>query len=148
LTDRDFGDALKNPTTPARGYLLSAVGAAALLLCHTSASAFSLGRMTVQSALGENLRAEIEVTNLSPEEAATLQSAIASGEAFRAAGVDFNPALSGAEATLQRRADGRAVIRITGTRAVSEPFVDLILNFTWSGGRLQRSYTLLIDPRR
>jgi pilus assembly protein FimV len=146
LTDRDFGDALKNPTTPARGYLLSAVGAAALLLCHTSASAFSLGRMTVQSALGENLRAEIEVTNLSPEEAATLQSAIASGEAFRAAGVDFNPALSGAEATLQRRADGRAVIRITGTRAVSEPFVDLILNFTWSGGRLQRSYTLLIDP--
>lgn len=137
---------MKNPTTPARGYLLSAVGAAALLLCHTSASAFSLGRMTVQSALGENLRAEIEVTNLSPEEAATLQSAIASGEAFRAAGVDFNPALSGAEATLQRRADGRAVIRIAGTRAVSEPFVDLILNFTWSGGRLQRSYTLLIDP--
>lgn len=137
---------MKNPTTPARGYLLSAVGAAALLLCHTSASAFSLGRMTVQSALGENLRAEIEVTNLSPEEAATLQSAIASGEAFRAAGVDFNPALSGAEATLQRRADGRAVIRISGTRAVSEPFVDLILNFTWSGGRLQRSYTLLIDP--
>lgn len=137
---------MKNPTTPARGYLLSAVGAAALLLCHTSASAFSLGRMTVQSALGENLRAEIEVTNLSPEEAATLQSAIASGEAFRAAGVDFNPALSGAEATLQRRSDGRAVIRIAGTRAVSEPFVDLILNFTWSGGRLQRSYTLLIDP--
>jgi pilus assembly protein FimV len=40
------------------------------------------------------------------------------------------------------------VIRIAGTRAVSEPFVDLILNFTWSGGRLQRSYTLLIDPRR
>ena len=33
-----------------------------------------------------------------------------------------------------------------GTRAVSEPFVDLILNLTWSGGRLQRSYTLLIDP--
>ena len=67
---------MKNPITPARGHLLSAVGAAALLFCHTPASAFSLGRMTVQSALGENLRAEIEVTNLSPEEAATLQSAI------------------------------------------------------------------------
>ncbi|MCA6216138.1 LysM peptidoglycan-binding domain-containing protein [Ideonella sp. B7] len=102
--------------------------------------------MTVQSALGENLRAEIDVSNLTPEEAATLHSAIASPEAFRAAGVDFNPALSGAEASLQKRSDGRAVIRIVGSRAVSEPFVDLILNLNWSGGRLQRSYTLLIDP--
>lgn len=137
---------MKNSTLPVRGYLLSAVGAAALLLCHTSASAFSLGRMTVQSALGENLRAEIDVTNLTPEEAATLHSAIASPDAFRAAGVDFNPALSGAEASLQKRSDGRAVIRIVGSRAVSEPFVDLILNLNWTGGRLQRSYTLLIDP--
>jgi pilus assembly protein FimV len=146
LTDCDFGDALKKPSPLAGGPLLNAVAAAALLLCHAQASAFSLGRMTVQSALGENLRAEIEISNLTADEAATLHSAIAAPDAFRAAGVDFNSALVGAQATLQRRSDGKAVIRITGDRAVGEPFVDVIMDFSWSGGKLQRAYTLLIDP--
>lgn len=137
---------MKKPSPLAGGPLLNAVAAAALLLCHAQASAFSLGRMTVQSALGENLRAEIEISNLTTDEAATLHSAIASPDAFRAAGVDFNSALVGAQATLQRRSDGRAVIRITGDRAVGEPFVDVIMDFAWSAGKLQRAYTLLIDP--
>ncbi|MFZ2990307.1 type IV pilus assembly protein FimV, partial [Ideonella sp.] len=137
---------MKHSSILAGGPLLSAVAAAALLVCHPSAQAFSLGRMTVQSALGEALRAEIEVTGLTADEAASLRSSIASGEAFRAAGVEFNQVLTGAQASLQRGADGRPVIRLTGERSVSEPFVDVILDFSWSGGRLQRSYTLLIDP--
>ncbi|HSI50460.1 MAG TPA: FimV/HubP family polar landmark protein [Ideonella sp.] len=102
--------------------------------------------MTVQSALGESLRAEIEITGLTADEAASLRSSVASGDAFRAAGVDYNAVLIGAQATLQRRSDGRPIIRLVGERAVSEPFVDVILDFSWNGGRLQRSYTLLIDP--
>lgn len=137
---------MKNPSFLARGPLLSAVAAAALLACHPIASAFSLGRMTVQSALGESLRAEIEITGLTADEAASLRSSVASGDAFRAAGVDYNAVLIGAQATLQRRSDGRPIIRLVGERAVSEPFVDVILDFSWNGGRLQRSYTLLIDP--
>ncbi|HEV8691027.1 MAG TPA: FimV/HubP family polar landmark protein, partial [Ideonella sp.] len=40
----------------------------------------------------------------------------------------------------------RAYIKVTGSKAVSEPFVDVIIDFAWSSGRLQRAYTLLIDP--
>lgn len=137
---------MKNPTSLARGPLLSTLAAAALLACHPTVSAFSLGRMTVQSTLGEPLRAEIDVTALTPEEAGSLKSSIAAPDAFRAAGVEFNGVLAGAQAALQRRSDGRAVIRLVGERAVTEPFIDIILDFAWSGGRLQRSYTLLIDP--
>lgn len=126
---------------------LTSVAAAALLMLHVGgAQALSLGRLTVQSALGEPLRAEIDITGMTAEEAASLRSTLASPEAFRAAGVDFNPALQGAQLSLARRPDGRAYIRVTGDRAVSEPFVDMVIDFSWSSGRLQRAYTLLIDP--
>lgn len=131
----------------AKGASLTTLATAALLLLHTGgASALSLGRLTVQSALGEALRAEIDITNMSPDEAASLRTTLASPEAFRAAGVDFNPVLTGAQLSLARRPDGRAYIRVTGERSVSEPFVDVIIDFAWSSGRLQRAYTLLIDP--
>lgn len=131
----------------AKGASLTTVAAAALLLLHAGgAHALSLGRLTVQSSLGEALRAEIDITNMSPEEAASLRTTLASPEAFRAAGVEFNPVLSGAQLTLARRPDGRAYIRVSGDRAVSEPFVDVIIDFAWASGRLQRAYTLLIDP--
>ncbi|MBT9598795.1 MAG: FimV family protein [Vitreoscilla sp.] len=131
----------------AKGASLTSVATAALLLLTCSdVSALSLGRLTVQSALGEALRAEIDITSLSPEEAASLRTTLASPDAFRAAGVDFNPVLAGAQLTLARRPDGRAYIRVTGERSVSEPFVDVIIDFAWASGRLQRAYTLLIDP--
>lgn len=140
------GDALKNTSFLATGPRLTALAAAALLLVHSGAFALSLGRLTVQSSLGEALRAEIDVTNITAEEAGTLRAAVASPEAFKAAGVDFNAALSGAQAQLVKRPDGRSVIRVTGDRTVTEPFVDVLLDLGWNGGRLQRAYTLLIDP--
>ena len=137
---------MNKPLSEGRGLSLTIVAATALLLVHAGASALGLGRLTVQSTLGEALRAEIEITSITPEEAASLRASLASPEAFRAAGVDFNAALAGAQTSIVKRPDGRTVIRLTGDRSVGEPFVDVLLDFSWNGGRLQRSYTLLIDP--
>jgi pilus assembly protein FimV len=112
----------------------------------TGALALSLGRLTVQSALGEPLRAEIDVPDINAEEAASLKTVVASPDAFVAAGLDYNPAMSIVQATLQRRPDGRAFIRITSERAINEPFVDMILETSWSSGRTVRDYTMLFDP--
>ena len=112
----------------------------------SGAFALALGRVTVQSALGEPLRAEIDVPELNADEAATLRATVASPEAFKAAGLEYNPALGGAVISLQRRSDGRAFIRLTSDRPVSEPFVDLILEASWSTGRVVRDYTMLLDP--
>ena len=38
------------------------------------------------------------------------------------------------------------MLRVSSDRAVQEPFVDVILELTWSSGRLVREYTLLFDP--
>ncbi len=126
--------------------LLSAAVAVALGVVSADASALALGRLNVQSALGEPLRAEIEVTEISAAEADGLKVNIASAEAFRAAGVPYNAALSDVRTNLQRRADGRYVVRLTSSRLLSEPFIDLLLEANWNTGRIVRDYTVLLDP--
>ena len=126
--------------------LLSVAIALALGTVSIDASALALGRLNVQSALGEPLRAEIDVTEITASEADGMKVAIASSEAFRAAGVAYNPALSDVRVSLQRRADGRYVVRLTGTRSLSDPFVDLLVEANWSAGRIVRDYTVLLDP--
>lgn len=125
---------------------LASLVAAVFGLYGSNASALALGRITVQSALGDPLRAEIDIPEINAEEAASLRPAVASPEAFRAAGLEFNQALTGIQISLQRRPDGRAYLRLTSERPVSEPFVDLILEATWASGRVVRDYTLLLDP--
>jgi pilus assembly protein FimV len=73
------------------------------------------------------LRAEIDIPEINAEEAGSLRAAVAQPDAFRAAGLDYNAVLAGAQVSLQRRPDGRAYIRITSDRIVTEPFIDLIL---------------------
>jgi pilus assembly protein FimV len=127
----------------------TAIAAAALTLLGLSAtevSALSLGRVTVLSALGEPLRAEIDVPNITAEEAASLKANAANPAAFAAAGLEYNAAMPGLQANLMRRADGRAFIRLSSDRAINDPFVDLILEASWSAGRIVRDYTMLFDP--
>ena len=124
-----------------------ALAAAALFgLTAPYANALSLGNIIVQSALGEPLRAEIDIPEMNADEAATLKANVASPEAFRAAGLEFNAALSGLRTSIQRRANGRAYIRLTSDRPVNDPFVDMILEASWNTGRIVRDYTMLFDP--
>lgn len=127
------------------GALASAI---ALLgsLASLEAHALALGRITVQSALGEPLRAEIEIPDIKPEEASSLKAGVAPVDAFKAAGLEYGSVVSGVEVTLQRRPDGRSFLRLSSNRPVTEPFVDLILEASWANGRITRDYTMLFDP--
>ncbi|MEY4748627.1 MAG: hypothetical protein RIQ60_841 [Pseudomonadota bacterium] len=116
------------------------------MLSSDPAQALSLGRLSVQSSLGEALKAEIDVTSLTPEEAANLRVRVAPPDSYRVAGIDYNPVLPVTQVQLERRADGTAYLRISSDRSVQEPFVDLILELSWATGRLLREYTLLFDP--
>jgi pilus assembly protein FimV len=139
---------LKHRTNNAGRYALTGVALAASCLLAGPAWSLGLGRLTVQSALGESLRAEIDVTSISPEEASTLQLRVAGPDVYRTAGIDYNAVLPSAQVTLVRRNDGRSVLRVTSDRAVVEPFLDVILEVNWASGRLVRAYTLLLDPPR
>jgi len=147
LPRRTFlGDALKHRSTLAARFALNGVAFAASCLFASQSWALGLGRVNVQSALGESLKAEIEVTSITAEELSTLKLRVAPAEAYRAAGVEYNSVLTSAQVELQKRTDGRQVLRVTSDRAVLEPFVDVILEAQWATGRLVREYTMLFDP--
>jgi len=146
-----FEPRIRNGDAGSRGHAaLNAVAAAALLCAslmhHGEAAALALGRIAIQSALGEPLRAEVDVLEITPEEASNLKVGLGTVDAFRAAGMEFNQALNGVQITLQRRADGRAYLSLVGSRPVNEPFVDMVLEANWATGRMLRDYTLLLDP--
>src|SRR5262245_10562139 len=69
---------------------LTAAVASAVVMS-SAAHAAGLGKLTVLSALGQPLRAEIELTAVSGEEASNLVAKLASADAFKVANIDFNP---------------------------------------------------------
>src|SRR6267154_5409151 len=108
--------------------------------------AAGLGRLNVQSALGQPLRADVEVPSVGQDEAPTLQVRLAPQAAFRQANLEFNPALTQLRFDLESRPDGSFVVHVTSAQPVNEPFLDLLLELTWSTGRVLREYTVLLDP--
>ncbi|EKU84571.1 hypothetical protein HMPREF9710_00006, partial [Massilia timonae CCUG 45783] len=123
---------------------ITAAVASAVFLT-SAANAAGLGKLTVLSALGQPLRAEIELTAGAGEDPASMAVKLASPEAFRAANIEFNPALLSLRFAVEERG-GRQVIRVSSTQPLNEPFVDMLLELTWNNGRLVREYTFLLDP--
>ncbi|MFO0209016.1 MAG: FimV family protein, partial [Betaproteobacteria bacterium] len=109
-----------------------------LALSSPELHAAGLGRLNVQSALGQPLRAEVEVTSVSRDEAPTLSVRLASQSAFRQANLDFNPALAAMRFSLEKRGETSYIVRITSLQPVNEPYLDLLLELSWATGRLLR----------
>jgi pilus assembly protein FimV len=120
---------------------LLALSIAALPL---SLQAAGLGQINVFSGLGQPLRAEIQIS-ASAQELQSLSARIASADAFRRANLSYGAAVSAIRVSVDTRA-GRPVVRLSSDRPVNDPFVDLLVELDWSGGRLMREYTFLLDP--
>jgi pilus assembly protein FimV len=127
---------------PYKTWLLTGV----FLLMPWVAHAVGLGKLTILSALGRPLLAEVDLVSVQKDELATLTARLASPEAFTQANVQYSPALVGVRLSIERRADGLPYIKIISTRPVNEPFIDLLIELSWAQGRLVREYTALIDP--
>jgi pilus assembly protein FimV len=109
------------------------------------AQAAGLGRITVLSSLGQPLRAEIEVS-ATKDELNNMVARLAAPDAFKAAGMDYPTILASVQLALDKRPNGQTIVKVTSDRAVSDPFIDLLVELNWSAGRLVREYTFLIDP--
>ncbi|MEK9802360.1 MAG: fimbrial protein FimV, partial [Curvibacter sp.] len=92
------------------------------------------------------MRAEIEILEINEEEASSLRPRVALPDSFRASGMEYSQALNSLQISLQRRPDGQRYLRLSNSRPVNEPYVDLILETSWSSGRVVRDYTMLFDP--
>src|SRR3954471_21947259 len=124
---------------------ISIAVAVAWLVAASFVHAAGLGRLAVLSPLGQPLLAEIEIVSLQPGEEDGLTARLAPPEAFEQAGIEISAALNSLRINIERR-DKRPFLRVTTAQAVNEPFLDLLVELSWSSGRLVREYTFLLDP--
>lgn len=119
----------------------------ALLAClPATGHALGLGKLKVHSSLNQPLNAEINFTSLTEAELKGLTVSLASRADFTAAGVERAPFLAQIKFSVNRNADGRYTLRFSTPTPIDEPFLHLLLQIDWPGGRLVREYTALIDP--
>lgn len=109
--------------------------------------ALELGRIQIDSALGEPLRALIPITAYTDAELEQLRPANASAEAYQLLRLVRRPAIETLTLAVDR-AGAVPVLRVATPVAVTDPHLDLLLEVRWSAGRVLREYVLLIEPRR
>src|SRR5256886_16180648 len=86
------------------------------------------------------------LVDVAPDEANTVQAQLASRETFARYGLDWPAYLAGVQVRTVRALDGRQMLKLRSTEAISEPFITLLVEVNWSRGHLVREYTMLLDP--
>lgn len=120
--------------------------AVCLALMPLSNYAAGLGKLNVSSGIGEPLRAEVELISATPEELATLVATIGSEDAYAQQGIPRSGIHNNIKVELAKNSNGAPVIRLRSSQPVSDPYLDVLLQVDWASGRLQREYTVLLDP--
>src|SRR5574340_464247 len=120
--------------------------ASGLIVVPLMANAAGLGKLSVASALGQTLVAEIELFAADTAELDSLSASLPSDQAFRDARVEFAPVLSTLRFKVVKKPNGKAALKVTSTRPVTDPFIDLLVELNWASGKLVREYTMLLDP--
>jgi pilus assembly protein FimV len=111
-----------------------------------SSYAAGLGKLNVNSGIGEPLKAEIELLSVTPEELSTLAASIASEDAYAQQGIPRLGIHSNIKVDIAKNADGSPILKIHSNQPVSDPYLDMLIQVDWATGRLQREYTVLLDP--
>lgn len=108
--------------------------------------AAGLGKLNVDSGLGEPLKAEIDLLSVTPDELSSLSASIASEEAYAIQGIPRLGVHSNIKVELAKNPDGSPVLRLRSQQPIDDPYLDMLIQVDWASGRLLREYTILLDP--
>ena len=108
--------------------------------------ALGLGKLDLDSALNEPFDARIELLSPTIEELDSLNVRLADEAAFSRAGIPRLNILRVLNFVVKETESGADVIRIYSNEPIREPFLNFLLEVSWSNGRLYREYTVLLDP--
>ena len=126
--------------------ILSLTLLAAALAHSGMATSLGLGKLTVTSALGQPLSAQIELTSVAKEELDSVSARVADPSLYRQNNLAYQGVLSRARVALERLPNGDGVLKVTTSASVGEPYLDLLVEVNWASGRVVRAYTFLLDP--
>ena len=120
--------------------------AAICLLTPVAATAVGVGEINLQSALNQNLRAEIPLISSGAEDASNVRISLASASAFAKAGIERFYFLNSLQFKPIVKADGNLVVEVTSSEVIREPFLNFLVEVQWPNGRMLREFTVLLDP--
>lgn len=126
--------------------VLSKAFLASVLLSVWAIQAASLGKLTVNSYLGQPLNAEIVLESVTNEEIDSLSARLASSKVFQKVGVNLAPYHATLSVSVKRRNNGHPYIHLSSSRALNEPVLNLLIELSSSSGLLLREYNVLLDP--
>jgi pilus assembly protein FimV len=104
-----------------------------------------MGGINVASALGQPLKADIELVAVGKADKASLVARLASPEAYKGAGLEY-PFGNKFKFQIESRANGESYLKVRSEQPVNDPFVSMLVELSWASGRLLREYTFLLDP--
>lgn len=125
--------------------LLKLLGIVAISALPMTAWSVGMGGINVVSALGQPLKADIELLAVGKSDKPGLVARLASPEAYKGAGLEY-PYGNKFKFQVESHANGEPYLKVTSAQPVSDPFVSLLVDLSWSSGRLLREYTFLLDP--
>ena len=138
---------MKNRSKSAKGILaqprVSMVAALVAACIGTEAHALGFGRMNVQSALGQPLRAEVELIDA---KSSNLRAGMAPATVYAQKGLDYGQTVKSIRASVRKMPNGRAVLVLTSDAPINDPFVDVVLHASDGTGSVTRDFSLLLDP--
>ncbi len=118
-----------------------------LALVPALVNALGLGNLDLNSALNEPFDARIQLLSPTADELDALTIGLADSEAFARAKIDRPFILGKLKFSLRRSVDdGPDYIRVYSQDPIREPFLNFLVEVSWSNGRLFREYTVLLDP--
>jgi len=120
--------------------------ALSLALLPDVAGALGLGGIGTHSALNEPFVGHIELLDVASDELDTVKVLLASEEEFAKVGTQRTFLLTKLRFQPRVSSKGRAVIQISSTVPIREPFLDFLVDVNWPKGRLVKEYTVLLDP--
>ena len=116
------------------------------LLAPLGANALGIGDIRLHSALNQSLNAEIPLVTSGGDDVSEMKVTLASQEAFARAGIERHYSLSRLRFKPQQKEDGSYVIKVTSSETIREPFLNFMIEVHWPQGRMQREFTVLLDP--
>jgi pilus assembly protein FimV len=108
--------------------------------------ALGLGKLTVDSSLGQPLSAHVELTAAQKDELDSLSAKVADPSVYRDNNVQYPATLSRARVVVEQTPNGPPQLKVTTAQPVNDPYLDLIVEVNWATGRVVRNYTFLLDP--
>ena len=105
-----------------------------------------LGDIHVSSALNQSFNGAIDLRDLADLNPDEVIVTLGTAEDFARAKLERSFFLLDFRYQVVTKGQGGGAIRITSSRPVTEPVVEFLVNVVWPNGRLQRQYTLLLDP--